>query len=126
MPTTDARCLSEKSGDPWLFERNARKIKAVVVIGFVLSGLFLLAWPLASYGAIFIFDAPIKGAGDEFTRNLMAYSVWLYPVFWLAALVVAVAGVKKRFRLSVIFIATAFPFLVAATPFLLAALFRKL
>lgn len=49
---------------------------------FILLGLGLLAWPFASFVAIFFFDAPTEGALDEAKRYAMAGAVWGYPVFW--------------------------------------------
>lgn len=111
--------LASKSEFPWQSERNARLIKSAVIILFVLSGLLLFAWPIASFVALFIFDAPIKGLMDALIRYTIVFAIWLYPVFWSTALIIAIMGLKKKFRTAVLIFVSSIPFLVAATPFLL-------
>lgn len=49
---------------------------------FILLGLGMLAWPIASFVAIFILDEPTRGAVDEARRYGMVGAVWGYPAFW--------------------------------------------
>jgi len=50
--------------------------------GFILLGIGLLVWPVASFVAIFLFDAPMEGALDAAKRYAMVGSIWGYPAFW--------------------------------------------
>ena len=74
----------EKSEPPVLTAHELRhRRRAIVVLSIVygLLGLLLLPWPIASFTAIFFFDAPIRSMGDEISRCLAAFAIWLYPVF---------------------------------------------
>lgn len=49
------------------------------------SGLGMLAWPLFSFGAIFMFDSPIKSQTDQLQRYAFVCLTWSYPVLFAAA-----------------------------------------
>jgi len=67
-----------------------------------ITGLAFAAVPIASFTAIFFFDAPIRSLGDEISRYLAAFAIWLYPVFYGIALVISVASLRKNKSLPVI------------------------
>lgn len=58
--------------------------------------LVLVAWPFLSYGAIFFFDNPTPEQLPLATR--MAWSVWLYPVTYVAGVVASVVSHKRKER----------------------------
>ena len=51
-------------------------------VGFLITGILIAAWPIISFGAIFIFDAPMRSMTDEVSRYLFAFSIFLYPLIW--------------------------------------------
>jgi hypothetical protein len=55
------------------------------ILLMIVFGIGVLAWPLASYGAIFMFDASIRGRVDEWERYTFAYLTWFYPALFAAA-----------------------------------------
>jgi hypothetical protein len=61
--------------------RHRRRSIIVLSIVYGLLGLFLLPWPIASFTAVFFFDAPVRSSGDEISRYLAAFAIWLYPIF---------------------------------------------
>lgn len=70
--------------------------KAVFCIFYAgIGGLMALAWPVACYGAIFIFDAPFKNGADEFFRYFAALSIFVYPVFYVLGLLWGIRSLRK-------------------------------
>lgn len=59
-------------------------------------GLGVLAWPLFSYGAIFMFDSPIENRTDELLRYTFAYVTWFYPALFAAAWMAYRIGRRRR------------------------------
>jgi hypothetical protein len=51
----------------------------------IVFGLGVLAWPMLSFGAIFLFDSPIKNHADELQRYTLAGVTWFYPALYAAA-----------------------------------------
>ena len=51
-------------------------------VAAAIFGLGLLAWPMFSYGAIFVFDSPIGSRRDELQRYAFVYLTWGYPVLF--------------------------------------------
>jgi hypothetical protein len=51
----------------------------------ILFGIGLLLWPFLSFGAIFMFDSPMRNRSDEVNRFTVAYFIWFYPVTYAAA-----------------------------------------
>jgi hypothetical protein len=70
----------------------------------------ILAWVVCAL-AIFFFDAPIRSLGDEISRYLAAFAVWLYPLLYGIALVISLAFVRKNKSLSVITLPALLPLL---------------
>jgi hypothetical protein len=72
--------------------------RSIIVLSIVygLLGLLLLPWPIASFTAIFFFDAPIRSSGDEISRYLAAFAIWLYPVFYGIALLISLLAFRKK------------------------------
>jgi hypothetical protein len=81
-------------------------------IVYGLLGLLLLPWPIASFTAIFLFDAPIRSLGDEISRYLAVFAIWLYPVFYGVALVISLGSLRKKKSLAVITLPALLPLLV--------------
>jgi hypothetical protein len=54
--------------------RHRRRSIIILSIVYGLQGLLLLPWPIASFMAIFFFDAPIRSSGDQISRYLAAFS----------------------------------------------------
>lgn len=75
--------------------RHRRRSIIILIIVCGLQGLLLLPWPIASFMAIFFFDAPIRGSGDEISRYLAAFSIWFYPVFYGIALLISLLAFRK-------------------------------
>lgn len=75
--------MTETPGEPPLV--GAGRLEAARTVGtgvFVVTGLLLLAWPVAAFVGIFVFDAPIRGAADALLRYSMVGAIWGYPAFW--------------------------------------------
>jgi len=70
-------------------------VKKNVTIGFVPSGLILLAWPAMAITSIAVFDSPEHSRWDEDLRYGLFLSILLYPVVWGAALFCAVRAVRR-------------------------------
>jgi hypothetical protein len=66
---------------------------------------------LASFTAIFLFDAPIRSSSDEISRYLAVFAIWLYPVFYGIALVRSLASLRKKKSLPVITLPALLPLL---------------
>ena len=54
----------------------------------IVFGLGVVAWPLFSYGAIFVFDSPVECRADEVRRYAFVYLTWFYPVLFGIAWVI--------------------------------------
>ena len=54
---------------------------AARVISMIL-GLGVLVWPMFSFGAIFMFDAPIRSRTDEIERYTFVLLTWFYPILY--------------------------------------------
>jgi hypothetical protein len=91
--------------------RHRRRAIVVLSIVYGLLGLLLLPWPIASFTAIFFFDAPTRSLGDEISRYLAAFAIWLYPVLYGVALVGSVACLRKKKSLPVITLPALLPLL---------------
>jgi hypothetical protein len=91
--------------------RYRRRAIAVLSVVYGLLGLLLLPWPIASFTAIFFFDAPMRSLGDETSRYLAAFAIWLYPVFYGIALVISLASLRKNKSLPVITLPALLPLL---------------
>jgi MFS family permease len=118
----------EKSEPPVLTAHDLRhRYRAIIVLSIVygLLGLLLLPWPIASYAAIFFFDAPIRSLGDEISRYLAAFAIWLYPVFYGIALVVSLASLRKKKSLPVITLPALLPLLPPLCLFVFLSLWGK-
>src|SRR5262245_25613949 len=102
--------------------RHRRKAIVLLCIVYGLLGLLLLAWPIASFTAIFFFDAPTRSLGDEISRYLAAFSIWLYPVFYAIALVGSLTFLRKKKSLPVITLPALLPLL---SPLYLLAFFSR-
>jgi hypothetical protein len=92
-------------------EKSKNKIdhKAEVIIMRWIFGIPLVAWPLFSYGAIFLFDAPIESNKDELERMLMVYSVWFYPLFYLAGWIGSTILAKRKVKRVFVSLSSALP-----------------
>jgi hypothetical protein len=104
----------EKSKPPVLTAHDLQpRRRAIVILTIVygLLGLLLLPWPIASFTAIFFFDAPIRSLGDEISRYLAAFAIWLYPVFYGIALVRSLASLRKNKSLPTITLPALLPLL---------------
>ena len=53
-------------------------MKKVLLVLNVLLPLSLLAWPIALFLSIFMFDAP--GSESNWITLLLAYAIWTYPI----------------------------------------------
>jgi hypothetical protein len=91
--------------------RYRRRAIAVLSVVYGLLGLLLVPWPIASFMAIFFFDAPIRSLGDETSRYLAAFAIWLYPVFYGIALVISLASFRNNKSLPVITLPALLPLL---------------
>jgi hypothetical protein len=93
-----------------------REMKVLVVIAFFLSGLPLVAWPVAAFSSIFLLDPPTRSPLHGFVTAFTIAAIVGYPIIWAISLGCAVMGLKKK--ASRVFIAATafFPFaLIAAT-----------
>ncbi len=90
---------------------HRRRAIVVLCIVYGLLGLLLLPWPIASFTAIFFFDAPTRSLGDEISRYLAAFAIWLYPVLYGIALVGSLAFLRKKKSLPVITLPALLPLL---------------
>jgi len=61
-------------------------MKLAMRLGFGVSGLGLIAWPMFVFASIFIFDAPFRSGIDAFVRYSAALATFVYPVVWGIAL----------------------------------------
>ena len=68
-------------------DKSKRKYREGYILAFVF-GIGVVLWPILSFGAIFIFDSPIKNRDDELHRCLVAYFIWYYPLTYFATLLV--------------------------------------
>jgi hypothetical protein len=86
---------------------------SIIVLSIVygLLGLLLLPWPIASFMAIFFFDAPIRSLGDEISRHLAAFAIWLYPVLYGIALLISLVALRKKKSLLVVTLPALLPLL---------------
>jgi hypothetical protein len=109
MPTTDD-------------SRHSRRVIVVLSIVYGLLGLLFLPWPIASFTAIFFFDAPTRSLGDEISRYLAAFAIWLYPVFYGVALLISLLALRKKKSLPVITLPALLPLL---SPLYLVAFFSR-
>jgi hypothetical protein len=50
----------------------------------ILFGVGLILWPFLSFGAIFMFDSPMRSRSDEVNRFTIAYFIWFYPLTYAA------------------------------------------
>jgi hypothetical protein len=91
--------------------RHRRSSIAILGIVYGLFGLLLLPWPIASFTAIFFFDAPIRSLGDEISRYLAAFAIWLYPIFYGIALVISLTFFRKKKSLPLITLPALLPLL---------------
>jgi hypothetical protein len=91
--------------------RYRRRAIAVLIVVYGSLGLLLLPWPIASFTAIFFFDAPIRSLGDETSRYLAAFAIWLYPVLYGIALLISLASLRKNKSLPVITLPALLPLL---------------
>lgn len=82
--------------------RHGRRAVVVLSTVYGLLGLLLLPWPIASFTAIFFFDAPTRSLGDEISRYLAAFAICFYPVLYGVALVGSLACLRKKKSLPVI------------------------
>jgi hypothetical protein len=71
-------------------------LKTGLIIGFILTGLLVIAWPMGVFASIFLFDAPIHSDQDEAVRYGAAGSILFYPVIWGVALAAAIKTLKKQ------------------------------
>jgi hypothetical protein len=114
----------EKSEPPVLTTHDLRhRHRSIVVLSIIygLLGSLLLPWPIASFTAIFFFDAPIRSLGDEISRYLAAFAIWLYPFLYGIALVISLAFLRNKKSLPVITLPALLPLL---SPLYLLAFFR--
>src|SRR6266853_3979617 len=51
----------------------------------IFFGFGLVLWPFLAFGAIFMFDSPIKSRSDLLGREAFAYFIWSYPVTFAAS-----------------------------------------
>src|SRR5689334_5099945 len=65
--------------DPIIWRPEGRVLATIFGIGLIL-------WPFLSFGAIFMFDAPIQSRGDLLHRTSLAYFIWFYPLTYAATL----------------------------------------
>lgn len=72
-------------------------------------GLGLLAWPMMSVGAIFIFDNPPITAAYEY----IAFSIWLYPCYWIYGLILGWLSVRRGWHTVFVVLLTSVPMLSA-------------
>ena len=78
--------------------KSAQVILIVATVLFVLS---LGPWFIAALMTIFFFDAP--GSTELVFPYIMAFYVWLYPVFGMAAYIISWICYKKdKFRIAFI------------------------
>jgi len=91
--------------------RHRRKAIVLLCIVYGLLGLLLLPWPIASFTAIFFFDAPTRSLGDEISRYLAAFAIWLYPVLYGVALVWSLVCLRKNKSFPVITLPALLPLL---------------
>ncbi len=75
--------LPEDNGPPVL---PKPRWSAAATILAVFLGFGVLVWPVASFVAIFIFDAPLQGPLDEARRYSFVLLTWGYPALYAAAL----------------------------------------
>jgi hypothetical protein len=93
-------------------------VKPYLVGGFILTGLFLLASPLALLSVCF-FDAPSRSPVDGYILYGIAGSLFLYPVPWGFALQGAIKAYNEN-RSSRVTAWLLVPILWLMTPALLA------
>lgn len=102
--------------------RHRRRAIVVLSIVYGLLGLLLLPWPIASFTAIFFFDAPTRSLGDDISRYLAASAIWFYPVLYGVALVGSLACLRKKKSLPVITLPALLPLV---SPLYLFAFFSR-
>ncbi len=88
--------MADTEAPPVIGEGRLQTARSVGTGVFALTGLLLLAWPIAAFVAIFLFDAPIRNAADEFYRYSLAGAVWSYPVFWGVGFALHRSALKQR------------------------------
>jgi hypothetical protein len=60
-------------------------------VSALIFGCGLILWPFLSFGAIFVFDSPIRSQSDELRRHTIVYLTWFYPLLYGAAWAVYLA-----------------------------------
>lgn len=71
-------------------------MKRYVTIGFVLSGLVLLAWPYLAVGCVMIFAVPLRSAGEVAIRYTVVGAILLFPIVWGASGFFALRAVRRK------------------------------
>jgi hypothetical protein len=90
----------------------------------ILSTLLVVAWPVAAFGSIFLFDAPTRDALYEFKRFFLFIGVITYPWGYLVAIARIFARRKGEVwwtRLTIVFFLV--PFGQLGLVFLVASIF---
>lgn len=101
------------------------RVKTIVFICLAaFYGLGLLEWPMMSFAAIFVFDNPSNMA----LAYYIAYSIWLYPCFWICGLILGWLSARRGWHIIVVVLFTSIPMLSAMryilTPLLVAMLYN--
>lgn len=98
-------------GPPVIRVRGLETGRTVGTVLFVITGILLVAWPVAAFVAIFLFDAPIRDAADEAFRYSMAGAIWGYPAFWGAGFGLFRAALKRKQAGRALYLPIALPLL---------------
>jgi hypothetical protein len=61
-------------------------IQILAVCSVVLSTLLVLVWPFFLFMSAFVFDAPLRGKGDETMRFVFVFYLLSYPLGYLVAI----------------------------------------
>ncbi len=80
----------------------------------VIFALGLLAWPFLCFGAIFVFDSPIRSRVDELQRYAFLYLTLAYPVLYAFGWFIYRHLRKKGFDRQISMTAWVFPSVLPA------------
>jgi hypothetical protein len=86
-------------------------IRKMVLFGYVLSGLVIFVWPILSFLAVFLGDAPSRSRLMQLATGVTMLSIFVYPATWGLSLWFTLRALKGTGSRRAVIMGTAMPFL---------------